>query len=37
MTGRDADAITRSRAAPILAVHVATVDRFIRRGVLTRW
>ena len=35
-TGRDADAITRDEAAPILAVHVATVDRMIRRGVLTR-
>jgi len=27
-------AITRSKAARILAVHVATVDRLIRRGVL---
>ena len=28
------DAITRDEAAGILAVHVQTVDRMIRRGVL---
>ncbi len=33
--GRDTDAITRDEAARILAVHVGTVDRLIRRGVLT--
>ncbi len=33
--GRDTDAITRDEAARILAVYVATVDRLIRRGVLT--
>ena len=32
----DADAITRDEAARILAVHVATVDRMIRRGVLVQ-
>ena len=32
---RATDAITRDEAARILAVHVATVDRMIRRGVLT--
>lgn len=31
----DADAITRAEAARILGVHVTTVDRLIRRGVLT--
>ncbi|MBA2530822.1 MAG: hypothetical protein H0V23_01785 [Nocardioidaceae bacterium] len=30
------DAVTCADAARILAVHVATVDRLIRRGVLTR-
>ncbi|MBA2530658.1 MAG: hypothetical protein H0V23_00925 [Nocardioidaceae bacterium] len=30
------DGITRDEAASILAVHVATVDRLIRGGVLTR-
>ena len=30
------DAITRDEAARILSVHVGTVDRLIRRGVLTR-
>jgi len=33
---RAADAIDRATAARILAVHVATVDRMIRRGTLTR-
>ncbi len=32
----DADAIAREEAAGILAVHVATVDRLIRRDVVTR-
>ncbi len=32
----DADAITPDEAARILAVHVATVDRMIRRGVLVQ-
>ncbi len=32
---RDVDAVTRDEAARILAVHVGTVDRLIRRGVLT--
>ena len=30
------DAITRDEAARILAIHVATVDRLIRRGGLSR-
>jgi len=32
---RGADAIDRAQAARILAVHVGTVDRMIRRGVLS--
>lgn len=34
-TPRHVDAIPRDEAASILAVHVATVDRLTRRGVLT--
>jgi len=33
---RGVDAITRTTAASILAVHVGTVDRLIRAGALIR-
>lgn len=32
----DADTVTRAEAARIIAVHIATVDRLIRRGVISR-
>lgn len=35
MTGAATNTTSRARAALILAVHIATVDRLIRAGVLT--